>query len=212
MKKQQCILAVLFFSSFWGLSEAVLGGALYRANLPYPSVPLSIIGFVVLTFAWVYFPRAGTGILIAACAMLFKFFNTPFFACHLLGILLMGASYDLFFGVFKIKSRWLSAMAATYLGYALFALMITYVFRYDHWTQGGFAKVLAHVGIAGSIAALGNAVFVPLSFRLGRRLKATLAMPFAPRLQWAVGVVSVITVALWGFAAATYFLNTIPLR
>src|SRR3990172_11874219 len=119
MKKKEWILAMLFFSSLWGISEAALGGALYRANVPHASVVLSVIGFVVLTFAWVYFPRAGTGTVIAACAMLFKFLNVPFFACHLLGIFLMGVSYDVFFGVFRTRSRWLSALAATYLGYAL---------------------------------------------------------------------------------------------
>ena len=207
MKKKQWILAMLFFGSLWGLSEAVLGGALYRANVPYAAVPLSIIGFVVLTFAWVYFPRAGTGTVVAACAMLFKFLNMPFFACHLLGILLMGGCYDLFFGVFKIQRRWISALAATYLSYALFALMITYVFAYAHWVEGGFAKVLAHVGIAGSLAAMANAVLVPWSFRAGEKLKTRLASPFAPRFQWTAGLISATTFVLWGIVTAAYLLG-----
>ena len=212
MKKKEWILAMLFFSSLWGISEAALGGFLYRANVPYASVPLSVIGFVVLTFAWAYFPRAGTGTAIAACAMLFKFLNEPFFACHLLGILLMGGCYDLFFGVFKMHRRWLAAAAATYLGYALFALMITYVFRYAPWTEGGFVKVLAHVGIGGSFAALANAVLVPLSFRAGERLKKSLGSPFAPRLQWSTGLISATTFALWAMVTATYLLECSPVR
>ena len=210
--KKEYVFGILFFSGLWGISEAVLGGVLYRANAAYASVPLSVIGFVVLTFAWVYFPRAGAATLIAACAMLYKFFNAPFFACHLLGILLMGACYDLFFGVFKIKSRSLSALAATYLSYGLFALMITYVFRYEHWVLGGFGGVLGHIGIAGSIAALACAVLVPLSFRFAQRLKAGFAMPFGFSQQWAAGSISVITIALWGFGIAAYLLNYLPVR
>jgi len=212
MKKKEWILAMLFFGSLWGVSEAVLGGVLYRANVPYASVPLSVIGFVVLTFAWVYFPRAGTGIVVAACAMLFKFLNTPFFACHLLGILLMGGCYDLFFGVFKMRTRWLSALAATYLNYALFALMITYVFAYAPWVEGGFGKVLGHIAIAGTMAALASAVLVPWSFRVGERLKARLASPFVPRWNWTTGLISATTFALWALVTTTHILTFLPVR
>ena len=205
--KKEYILAILFFSGLWGISEAVLGDALYRANVPYASIPLTIIGFVIMTFGRVYFPQRGTATLIAACAMLYKFLNAPFFACHLLGIVLMGLCYDLFFSIFAIKNRPLSAAAATYLNYALFALMITYAFRYDYWVQAGFAKVLRHIGIDGSIAALGCAVLVPLSFRLGEQLKVNFAMPFRLRLQLAPGSVSVVTIGLWIFSTAVYFLN-----
>jgi len=211
-KTREYLMAVLFFSSVWGISEAVLGDTLYRLDVAYASVPLSVIGFVVLTFARVYFPKTGTATLIAACAMLYKFLNAPFFGCHLLGILLMGACYDLFFAVFKMKSRWLAALAATYLSHTLFALTITYVFRYDYWVQGGFGKVLGHVGIGGSIAAVACAVVVPLSFRLGERLKRGLPAPFAFRLQWAAGGVSVITIGLWALSVAACVLKHLPIR
>jgi len=203
MKKEH-ILGVLFFGGLWGISEAVLGGVLYRADLPYASVPLTIIGFIVMSTAKVYFPQKGTATLIAACAMLYKFLNIPFFACHLLGILLMGLCYDLFFSVFKIKSRSLSAAAAVYLNYTLFGLMITYVFQYEHWVHAGFAGVLRHVGISGSIAALGCAVLVPSCFRLGERLKANFARPFNLRLQLVPGGVLAATVGLWVFSITAY--------
>jgi len=202
--KKEYILGVLFFSGLWGISEAVLGDALYSNSVPYASVPLTIIGFTVMTIAKVYFPQKSTATLIAACAMLYKFLNVPFFACHLLGILLMGLCYDLFFSVFKIKSRPLSAATAVYLNYALFGLMITYFFRYEHWVQAGFAGVLRHVGISGSMAALGCAVLVPLCFRLGERLKANLVTPFNLRLQLVPGGVLVATVGLWVFSLMAY--------
>ena len=203
MKKEH-ILGVLFFGGLWGISEAVLGGALYRADVPYASVPLTIIGFIVMSIANVYFPQKGTATLIAACAMLYKFLNVPFFACHLMGILLMGLCYDLFFSVFKIKSRSLSAAAAVYLNYTLFALMITYVFQYEHWVQAGFAGVLRHVGFSGSMAALVCVVLVPSCFRLGRQLKANFVTPFNLRLQIVPGGVLAATVGLWVFSITAY--------
>jgi len=198
---------ILFFSGLWGISEAVLGDALYSNNIRYASVPLTIIGFVVLTFARVYFPKKGTATLIAALAMLYKFLNSPFFACHLLGILLMGVCYDVVFGIFGSKNRSVCAAIAAYLNYALFALMITYVFGYEHWVQGGFAKVLEHIVIAGTMAAVGSAVFVPLSFRLAQQLKARFAMPFRFQFRLACGSISVVTTALWIFGIAMYFLS-----
>src|SRR4030042_3359077 len=117
MKKEH-FLGVLFFGGLWGIAEAVLGDALYSSNVPYASVPLTIIGFVLMAAARVYCPQIGTATLVAACAMLYKFLNAPFFACHLLGILLTGMCYDLFFGVLKIKSRSFSVVGAASLSCA----------------------------------------------------------------------------------------------
>ena len=210
--KKEYVVAILFFSGLWGIAEAALGGALYSANVPYASVPLSVIGFVVLTFARVYFPQVGTATLIAACAMLYKFLNEPFFACHLSGILIMGICYDVCFGAFGMKSRWLCAVAATYLSHAVFALTITYVFAYGYWAAGGFSKVLGHIAIVGSMAALACSFLVPLSFRLGERLKASCAAPFALRLRWDAGAVSAVALGLWVFSVTTYFLTYLPVR
>ncbi len=145
MKKKH-VLGILFFSGLWGLSEAKLGGLLYIAGLQdYAAIPLTALALIILTIARAYLPQLGTATLIAACAMLYKFLNTPFFACHFLGILLTGVCYDLVFGVFRIKSRALSAVAAVYMSYALFAVLITYIFRYDYWVLAGLGKVLHHI-------------------------------------------------------------------
>jgi hypothetical protein len=202
--KKEHILAMLFFAGLWGASEAILGDALYRANVPYASVPLTAVAFVVMTIERAYYPQKDMATLIAACAMLYKFLNTPFFACHLLGILVTGLCYDLFFGLLKIKSRSLSAAAAAYLSYAVFALMMTYVFRYEYWVHGGFAKILHHIGVSGSMAALGCAVLVPTTFRLRERIKANFIVPFRLRLQLARGSMLAVTAGLWAFAIAAY--------
>jgi hypothetical protein len=203
MRKEH-ILALLFFGGLWGVSEAVLGDVLYGANVPYASVPLTAIGFVVMTVARIHYPQVGTATLIAACAMLYKFLNVPFFACHLLGILLTGMSYDLFFGVLKIRNRSISAAAATYLSYALFAFMMLYLFRYEHWVQGGFAKMVSHVGISGTMAALACAVLVPVSARFGDRIGTALRAALKLRPNVVTNSILAVTVGLWMFGVVVY--------
>jgi len=203
--KKNYLLGILFLGGLWGLSEASLGNVLYRAEIPYSSVPLTIIALTVLALGKVYFPQAGSATLIALCAMVYKFLNVPFFACHLLGILITGISFDLFFSVLKIRNRSISAAAATYLSYALFALMITYVFRYQHWVEGGLIKVLKHIAVTGSMSALGCAAVVPLAFRMGELLKTK---PIVTRVQlgrrlapWGI---SLATMGLWAFSIVVF--------
>jgi hypothetical protein len=199
---REYIRGVLFLSGLWGISEATLGNALYSAQVPHASVPLTIVGFVILTVARVWFPRPGTATLIASFAMLYKFLNAPFFGCHLLGILLMGACYDVFFHVFRRRAVWLTAGLATYADYAAFALMITYGARYEHWVQGGFSRILQHVGIDGSMAAVACAVLVPLTLSYGEKLRS--ATPL-----WSAGRAALIPRALTGVTAGVWVLGIV---
>jgi hypothetical protein len=139
--------------------------------------------------------------------MLYKFLNSPFFGCHLLGILITGACYDLAFDVLKIRLKSLGAAATIYLSYAAFAVMITYLFRYDHWVQGGFAKVLGHIFINGSMAALACACIVPLIARLGERLKPYSTTPFGLLRSPIPGGISALTLGLWAFAVVACLLS-----
>jgi hypothetical protein len=165
-------LGILFFSGLWGLSEVFLGGLLYRFDVPLASVPLTIIAFGILAAAWVYMPRAATGTLIAACAMMYKFSNEPFFACHLLGILIAGICWDVFFGAIKAKSKSVGAAMAVLASNALFAILMVFVFRYEPWVAAGWGKMARHIFLSGGIAAVGSAVVVPMCMTLAERFKS----------------------------------------
>ncbi len=255
------MLGILFFSALWGASEAGLGGVLYRAHVPHSSVPLTIIAFVILSIARIYFPQKGSSTLIGSVAMLYKFLNTPFFACHLLAIFLLGVSYDLVFGLFKltqakacgyqelseakardykvaaplrlhekiaatfrlrgsgyafssreegsscwvnIRNRALFGLVTTYVGYILFALTITYVFRYHYWVEEGIPRILRYVGISGTMAGLGNTIFVPISLHLGQALRGRAVNPFEFKPTLAGGGVCLITLGLWILGVMRY--------
>jgi hypothetical protein len=163
---------VIVLSGIWGLSEALIGEFLFANDVPYASVYLSIIGFAVLGFGRSYLGgRLGVATAIAALAMLYKFLNVPFFGCHLIGILGMGLAWDLFFGVLKVQRTWLGAALSAYADFALFALLATYAFRYESWTRDGFGRGWHHILVSGSFTAVGSALLVPLTSRLGRWMR-----------------------------------------
>ena len=203
--KRNYILGILFFGSLWGAQEALLGGYLYAKHIPHSSVPVTIIGFMILSVARIYLPRGGSSALIGAIAMLYKFLNTPFFACHLLAIFLLGASYDLVFSFLKVKSKAALGFIATYLGYILFALTITYVFRYRYWIAEGFPKILHYLGTSGTYAALANTIAVPMGFYIGRTLKERAVNPFEFESRLATSSISLVTLLIWVAGVARWF-------
>lgn len=203
--RKDYLLGILFFSSLWGASEAILDGFLYRAHIPFASVPLTIIAFIILTIARNYFPQKGSSTFIASIAMLYKFLNTPFFACQLLAIFLLGLSFDLVFSLFRIKSKALFGLITTYFGYILFSLTVTYIFRYHYWIEEGIPRILRYVGISGTLASLANLVAVPISFNFSQILKKRAINPFEFKSRLATGSLSLITLALWFFGVARWF-------
>lgn len=199
--KKETLLGVFLFSGLWGLSEAVLGGWLYRTERGQVAcVVLAVVAMAVLTVARVSIPRAGSSTAIAALAMLYKFLNSPFFACHLLAIFLLGAAFDVVFSLARGRYKPLIGAAATVAGFAAFALIITYLVRYSHWTAGGWPKVARYVFLNGTIAAACNAVVVPLAHALARRpaSAARLAAALGGKLVPAAAAVAAL---LWGAAA-----------
>ena len=160
------VLPVLFFSAIWGLSEAFLGGYLYRNGFQHASIPLTVIALVNLTVAKRYLSFAGSATLVAVFAMLYKFLNLPFFACHLLGIILLGISYDIFFSLVKAKNSSLKAALTCIVAHVAFAFLITYVFRYEYWVTGSMKKIAEYVFISGGLSAVLSAIAVPLTIRM----------------------------------------------
>ena len=201
MVKKQHVLVILLFSGLWGLSEAGLGGWMYSRGLASAApVVLTAIALVLLTVARIYLPVAGTSALIGALAMLYKFLNEPFFACHLLAIFFLGAAFDAVYSLARGRLKPLVAVAATYLAFGVFAVGMTYVFRYEWWAAPGLPKVLRYVFVQGSLAAACGAAAVALADRLARRLAAgALAGPAVPR--WASRAAGVVAICLWALAA-----------
>lgn len=164
---------LLFFGSLWGLSEVMGGGLLYAGDVPHASIILAAWAFFILAVARGIVNHPGSSILIGAVATLFKLVNASPFICHLLGIFMLGVAFDAAATLLGRRGNRFSfrnvftGIAGAYGGYALFALVITYIIRYDIWVQGGWPKVADHIFVGGSMAALLAAVLVPLGYVLG---------------------------------------------
>jgi hypothetical protein len=165
------LIPVLFFGTIWGLSEVILGNYFYAQEIKSAAVILNVIAIAILAFSRFYVSFPGAAFLIGTIAMLFKIFHSPFFACHMLAIGIFGAGFEIAAFLFLrgesagLIRKALTGASAVYIGFALFAVVITFVIRYEYWMIDGSAnmpKVLGYVFLAGSIVAAIAAVLTPL--------------------------------------------------
>ena len=199
MKKFKPIMWLFLFGSIWGINEVFLGEILYRNEVAQSSVILTVIALFILAVSRGMINKPGSSSLIGAFAVLFRLANTAPSYCHLLGIFLLGATFDLFSSLWlkneeKSPIKWgLMGAASAFVNNAFFALMITYIFRYEYWVVGGMAKVSDHIFISGSISALLAAFLVPLGFLVGQN-SGTFA-DRRPRWSYASPILG--SIALW---------------
>jgi hypothetical protein len=202
MKKFKPVMWLFLFGSIWGINEVFLGEILYRNEVQNSSVILTVMALFLLAISRGMINKPGSSALLGTFAVLFRLANTAPSYCHLLGIFLLGATFDVFSSLFvknkeQAPFRWgATGMLSAFGNNALFALLITYVFRYEYWVVGGFSKVSYHIFIIGSIVAVIAALVVPLGFFVGKN-GGTL---FARRPRWSYAGTILLSIALWTVA------------
>jgi len=117
---------------------------------------------------------------------------------------MLGACCDLFFNIAKLKNRYLSSVLAIYTNYTLFAILITYVFRYDHWVEAGLSKVANHIFLGGTLAALGCALVIPLCHSFGRWLQDGKLHPAWATSFARMHLATIVTTGMWLFALIVF--------
>ena len=199
MERFKPLIWVFMFGSIWGISEAVGGDALYTANIAHASIWLSTWALFLLAFARAQNNTPGTSSAIGGIAALFRLVNAGPFICHLLGIFILGVAFDLA-ATFLLKRRGkiflrggLTGILGAYGGYALFALIITYIVQYEFWVVGGWPKVSGHIFLSGSFAALFAAFFVPLGYWLSQKEKTSKVF----HSRWATSSALALIFFLW---------------
>jgi hypothetical protein len=199
IKKYKQLVWLVFFGSLWGVSEVLAGGALYEANVPRASLYLSVWAIFVLASARGLLNKPGSSTAIGGIAAIYRLVNTAPFFCHICGILFLGMAFDLASSLLmrnenKVSFRSsLSGVFGSYGGQALFALVMTYIIRYEFWVEGGWRKVLDHIFVSGSLIALAASVVFPLGYWVG--LKGESFRPL--RSRWAYRGAFLFSLALW---------------
>jgi hypothetical protein len=199
MKGIRTWIWLLVFGSLWGIMEVVGGEAFFKTNVPHASVWLSAWAFFILGIARGVVNKPGTSSVVGAAAALFKLVNAAPYFCHLLGIFFIGMIFDIAASLWlkhEKKYSWRTALTgilSAYGGYTLFAVFITYIFRYRPWVAGGTPKVLNHIFVGGSWAALAAIVLIPLGLKVG--MSSGVASARSPR--WATAGALVALVVLW---------------
>jgi hypothetical protein len=199
MKKVKPLLWLFLFGSIWGMNEVFLGEILYQNEVLNSAVILTVIALFLLSISRAMINKPGSSALIGAFAVFFRLANTAPSYCHLLGIFLLGVTFDVFSSLL-IKNedtaplKWgATGMLSAFGNNALFALLITYVFRYEYWVVGGFSKVSHHIFVSGSILTVIAAFLVPLGFFVGKNGNIL----FARRPQWSYASPILVSILLW---------------
>lgn len=190
---------LFLFGSIWGINEVFLGEFFYQNEIQYSAVILNLIALFLLATARGMFNKAGTSSLIGAVAVLFRLANTAPSYCHLLGIFLLGFTFDIFSTLLiRNEGKTLIRGAATGMLSAfgnntLFAVLITYVFRYEYWVVGGFSKIYQHIFISGGLLTLIAAFLVPLGIYFGKNGSILVAN----RPRWSYASTILVSIILW---------------
>jgi len=199
MKDPRNWIALLLFGSLWGMSELWGGDFLYNSGVPFASAWLSAFAVFILAVARGVVNKPGSSTAIGITALLFKLAGAAPFYCHLLAIVMLGASFDLVATLALKRTdkpllrRGLTGVLGVYIGHASFALLLTYVIRYSFWAEEGLPRILNYVFVSGTITAVAAAVLFPLGFRVG----ADAGRVKARRPGWATAVAGFVVIVLW---------------
>jgi len=169
-------LLLFLFGSLWGIMEVLGGEAFFKNAVPHASSVLSAWGLMMLAASRAVWNRPGTSALVGGLAALFKLVNAAPFYCHLAGIFILGAVFDLAASwlVKKIKplsiSSVLTGIVSPLAANTVFGILMAFVIKYKYWAVEGWPKVLNYIFVSGGLAALAGAVLVPMGFWLGQNI------------------------------------------
>lgn len=177
LKDKRLLISIILFGFIWGCLEVMIHDSLGLINSKQTAPILTATGILILAAARIFCNKPGSSFMIGVVAALFKVFSLEFFPCQMLAVVIEAASFDLIYSYADRRVgernplRGFIGSISAYLGFAAFALSITYIFRYSYWVTGGVEKVLDYIFISGSYAALASFPAVLVGDRFGRLLQ-----------------------------------------
>jgi hypothetical protein len=197
MMKPKTWLWLLLFGSLWGVFEVAGGEILYEHRVAHASVYLSVWAYFMLAMARGIVNRPGSSTLVGSFATLFKLANASPNFCHLAAIFILGLTFDAFASILMGKDRHELARIGTVSFFCIFvertafALIATYIIRYERWVRGGIPMIQSHILLGGSYVALAAIVLAPLGYWIG--INGLTRIERRPRLAYS-GIIAALVV------------------
>lgn len=176
MSKYAKVMIVLLMGSLWGALELFGGDLLRGLGVPHKSAILFGLGVIILYASKRLVDFAGSVVIMALVAGLFKTASANFYPCQFSAIMINGIVFDGTYRLFKnylnagIIFRMIAAPVITCVSYAAFALFATYILREPNWAARGFSGVIDYLGAGALAAALISIATINLGYYLGNIL------------------------------------------
>jgi hypothetical protein len=178
MSKDEKILFVLLMGSFWGALE-LFGGDTFRAcGISNKSAYLFGLGLIILYASKRVVDFAGSVVLMAAIACIFKTASTHFYACQIAAVMINGIIFDAGYTIYKsqlnasIIYRIIAAPLLAYISFAIFAIMATFVFKEAGWATNEWSGIREYLLTSALIASLFSIVTINAGYYLGNMLRS----------------------------------------
>ncbi len=209
------VIAIMVLGSLWGLSEVVLSSALRAAGLPFRAGILTGIGVGLLAVAVGLFRRPALLVLIPPITMLCKQLVVPILHVSVLcqansclavlleGLAVAGAAYlvgrRLQSRLVQTASGASAALAAAGAFYVLGMRVAPCNYLLSFNSPAGFVSFML---VEGLVWAAFSAVFFPLGYAAGARLREAVLVPTSkPWLYYATS--AALVAGSWAASALT---------
>jgi hypothetical protein len=181
MSKFEKILIVLLMGSLWGALELFGGDAMRSMGIPNKSAYLFGLGIIILYASKRMVDFAGSVVIMALIAGLFKTASTHFYACQFAAVMIIGVVFDTSYRLFKGQLdssplyRIIAAPIMAFVSYTIFAFAATYAIGGPEWQGEGLPGIISYLTSSGLIAAAVSIVTINLGYYLGNVLRPIIA-------------------------------------
>ena len=206
MSKFEKLLFIILMGSLWGALELFGGDQLRAWGVPNKSALLFGLGLIILYASKRVVNFAGSPVIMALIAGLFKTVSSNFYPCQFAAIVINGIIFDGAYGFYKNQLnsspiyRSMAAPVITILSFAVFAFFATYVLQQVNWVERGLKGIGEYIYTDGLMASLISILTINLGYYLGTALRSYFEsrkadLPFAFFRVISISVVAVIWIA-----------------
>ena len=177
MSRYEKALVVLLMGSLWGALELFGADSLRALGVSNKSAFLFAFSIIILYMSKKLVDFAGSVVIMALIAGLFKTASSHFYACQFGAVMINGIVFDAAYRIFKnsfdasIIYRTFAAPIITYISFTAFAFTATYIIKESNWAADGLKGIWEYLVTSAAIATLLSLVTINIGYFLGNVAK-----------------------------------------